>query len=186
MGKLPPDAKKVFDGIIFDVYHYNQKMYNGTTETFEMLKRADTAIVIPTANNCIYFIEEEQPGREPFIGTPGGRQNKNEDPLTAAKRELLEETGLESNDWELWHSVEPYTKIDWTIHIFIARDCKQVAKLNLDAGEKITVKKVLFDEWIELVINKHFYEFEITQQILRMKLESKKLDAFKKKLFTHS
>mgnify|MGYP000255301749 CR=1 FL=1 len=51
MGKLPPDAKKDFDGIIFDVYHYNQKMYNGTTETFEILKRADTAIVIPTANN---------------------------------------------------------------------------------------------------------------------------------------
>lgn len=36
--KLPPQAKKVFTGQIFDVYQWEQEMYDGSFETFEMLK----------------------------------------------------------------------------------------------------------------------------------------------------
>ena len=32
--KLPEQAKKVFDGEIFDVYQWDQEMYDGSTETF--------------------------------------------------------------------------------------------------------------------------------------------------------
>ncbi len=39
--KIPPNAKRVFKGIIFDVYQWQQKMFDGSKETFEMLKRAN-------------------------------------------------------------------------------------------------------------------------------------------------
>ena len=40
------------------------------------------------------LIHEEQPGRAPFVTFPGGRKASiGEDPLLAAQREFLEETG---------------------------------------------------------------------------------------------
>lgn len=35
---IPDHAKCVFKGVIFDVYQWEQKLYNGTTTTFEKLK----------------------------------------------------------------------------------------------------------------------------------------------------
>src|SRR5882762_1533858 len=101
--KLPHNAKKVFQGKIFSVYQWEQQLYDGTTATFEMLKRPGTIQIIPTSDETIYISYEEQPDNKPLSYTLfGGRQEPNEDPLMTAKRELLEETGMESEDWELY------------------------------------------------------------------------------------
>ncbi|MBF0282798.1 MAG: NUDIX domain-containing protein [Zetaproteobacteria bacterium] len=51
---------------------------------------------------------------------PGGKVEKEEPPLTAAQRELLEETGLQSNDWH--HLGEQrYDYQDRTLHFHIYR-----------------------------------------------------------------
>ncbi len=39
---IPEHAKKVFSGVIFDVYHWEQEMFDGSRATFEKVKRADT------------------------------------------------------------------------------------------------------------------------------------------------
>lgn len=44
--KIPSEATKVFDGVIFDVYQWQQKMFDGSIETFEMLKRVSTVGII--------------------------------------------------------------------------------------------------------------------------------------------
>lgn len=50
-----------------------------------------TFVVFPVLpDGRILLTEQEQPGREPFIGACGGRIDEGEDALTAAKRELLE------------------------------------------------------------------------------------------------
>ena len=36
---IPHNAKKVFNGILFDVYQWKQKMFDNSIKTFEMLKR---------------------------------------------------------------------------------------------------------------------------------------------------
>mgnify|MGYP001616302457 FL=1 len=107
--QLPPNATCVFHGKIFDVYQWQQKMFDGSTETFERLKRLNTAMVIPVVGDKILVQEQQQPDMEPFVGLAGGRCNDyEEDQLTTAKRELLEETGYVSQDWQLWHSVTPF------------------------------------------------------------------------------
>ena len=103
--KIPPEAKCVFKGIIFDVYQWEQKMFDGSTATFEMLKRPNTLQVIAADENYIYLGQEEQPGKGPFFSLFGGRQEPGEDPLAGAKRELLEESGLAADDWELLKQV---------------------------------------------------------------------------------
>ncbi len=114
--QIPKHAKKVFTGVIFDVYHWKQKMFNNTTETFEMLKRPDTIEVIPIMGNKIILLNEEQLNIEKSYGVVGGRKDENETPLECAKRELLEETGLKIKNLEYLGVVKDWQKTKHFIH----------------------------------------------------------------------
>lgn len=183
MAKIPPDAKRVFKGKIFDVYQWEQKMFDGSTETFEMIKRPNTLQIIPIVGDKIIMAEEEQPNKSPFLSLLGGREEEGEEPKESAKRELLEESGLESDDWELFRSYNPYGKLDWTIYLLIARNCKKVTGQKLDAGEKITLLEVSFEEFLEKIQDERFWGAEIANDIYRLSHDPKKLQEFKKKLF---
>jgi hypothetical protein len=47
MAKIPSHAHKVFSGVIFDVYQWDQELFNGKIATFEAIQRPSTVIVIP-------------------------------------------------------------------------------------------------------------------------------------------
>lgn len=110
--KLPKNAKRVFRGVIFDVWHWNQKMFDGSWATFEKLQWADTVNVIATAGEKIVVLRQKQPDWKKSKNTlAGGRVDEGELPLEAARRELLEETGYVSKKWKLWRKMNPYGKI---------------------------------------------------------------------------
>lgn len=180
--KIPKQAKLVFKGEIFNTYQWQQEMYDGTFETFEMLDRTNTIQVIPVMDDKIILIDEEQPTIKRGLAVIGGRQDKDEIEIECAKRELLEETGLASDDWELWEEIEPYNKIDWKVSRFIAHNCKKVAEQKLDAGEKIELKPVNFDDFIKIACDKNFGSKDISLSVLRMLYENT-LEDFKQKLF---
>ena len=70
---IPPDAKKVFSGVLFDVYQWEQKMFDGSVATFEKLKRPDTVVVFPVLpNGRIILTEQEQPNDSNY-GTRASR-----------------------------------------------------------------------------------------------------------------
>ncbi len=178
---IPPNATKVFKGKIFDVYQWEQEMYDGTKQTFEKLKRPDTVVVFAVMDDGkIMLTEQEQPGKAPFIGAAGGRMDEGEDVLTAAKRELLEETGYEASEFILWKAQHPTSKIDWVVYFFIAKGLKKVSDQNLDAGEKIKLKFVDFEELPKIVASDNFSEKEIIVDFLNAELDPNKKDELKK------
>jgi len=178
---IPENAKKVFGGALFDVYQWEQELFDGTTTLFEKLKRPDTVVIFPVLDDGkIILTEQEQPGKEPFIGTTGGRVDEGEDILEAAKRELLEESGYKASEFILWDAQHPTSKIDWVVYTFIAKGLKKVADMNLDAGEKINLKLVDLDEFIEIAINKNFVEKEIIPKLYEAKLHPEKKEELKK------
>ncbi len=152
MKKIPDNAKKVFEGIIFDVYHWDQEMFDGSTEIFEAIRKKDTVTVVATVDGKIVLNHEEQPGRDEFTTLPGGMCELDGDALFNAKRELLEETGLITDDWTLWFVSDPWqaAKIDWNNYFYIAKNCKKIADQALDAGEKIISEYITFDKFLEL------------------------------------
>ncbi len=171
--KIPPQAKCVFQGEIFEVWQWEQKMYDGTTATFEKLKRPDTVEVIATVGEKILIIEEEQPDSvRPYLALPGGRVEKGERSLAAAQRELLEELGYVSKDWELWNEQQPVGKIDWTISVYIARNCVPQQVPHLDPGEKITILPISFEEFLALANEPRFHDRDLKLDLLRARFDS--------------
>ncbi|MBD3363571.1 NUDIX domain-containing protein [Candidatus Dojkabacteria bacterium] len=179
---IPEHAKKVFEGVIFDVYQWEQEQFDGSKATFEKLKRPDTADVIAvTEQKEVVLTKQKFPGRKEFIGLPGGRIDDNEKPIVAAKRELLEETGYVASEINLWYAYRPMEKIDWVIYIFIAKGCKRNEKPNPDPGEKIMIETVTIDEFIEMATSDNFRDVELTQKLIKMKLDHK-INKFKRLL----
>lgn len=151
---VPADAERVFHGKIFDIYQWQQKMFDGSYATFEMAKRHDTVIIIGIRDDNVVVTRDEQPGRNPRMSFPGGRHdNENETELDAAKREMLEETGITFRNWKLINVFEPAAdtnKIEWLMYVFLATDFIDEVEQNLDAGEKIQVQYLDYEEFLKL------------------------------------
>lgn len=175
--QTPKDATLVFKGELFDVYQWQQQMYDGTYQTFEKLKRPDTVVVFAVLDDgSILLTKQEQPGKSLFIGAAGGRVDDGEETEDAAARELLEETGYRAKELILWHSEQPVSKIDWAVYTFIAKGLEKVDEQRLDAGEKITLHPVTFDEFIDTTLRNEFTEREIVKYIYEAKIDKQKLE----------
>lgn len=174
---IPPNAKMVFKGKLFDVYQWEQELYDGTKAIFEKIKRPDTVLVFPILEDGkILLAEQEQPGRNiSFIGAIGGRVDDGEAPLAAVKRELLEESGYEAEEFVLWHAVQPVLKIDWAIYVFVAKGLKKVSDLNLDGGEKIKLLPLTFEELVESTSKVAISDESVLIKILEARLDPEKM-----------
>ena len=72
----------------------------------------------------------------------GNRQDaeSTEDALAAAKRELMEETGYESDHWKYLLTVPSNaTMADNYAYIYVAKNCRKVSGQNLDETEVLNV-----------------------------------------------
>lgn len=182
--KIPPQAEKVFTGVIFDTYQWEQEMYDGSKATFEMVKRPATAIIIPTQGDQILISEQEQPTKSLSFSLIAGRGEESEESLQTAKRELLEEVGYTSEDWELYLSQNEQHKIDHEVTYFIARNCKKTGDTSWDNGEKIYPLWVGFEEFLQIVEHANFWGKEFADHLFRLKQDPEKLEVFRKKLFS--
>ena len=177
---IPSHAKQVFKGIIFEAWQWQQPMFDGPAQTFEKLKRSDTVNVIPvTSQGKIVLGRQNQPGVGQFVGVFGGRIDDGENPEQAARRELLEETGMEAVKLILWDSGQLYEKIDWAYYTFIAKDCQKVKDPHLDAGEKIETFEVSFDQFVELAAQENFRDTEISLKLFRLSQNKAKFQALR-------
>ncbi len=71
----------------------------------------------------------------------GGDQTAAEDALEAAKRELREETGYESDEWEFLLAIPSNATIsDNYAYIFSAKNCRKSSDQDLDEMEFLNVK----------------------------------------------
>lgn len=177
---IPASAKRVFKGEIFDVYQWPQKMYDGSMQTFEKIKRTDTVSIIPvTEDGKIILAKQQQPARKPYTGLIAGQLEPKERPLAGAKRELLEETGYSAKDWIFLDAVQPIGKIEWVAYYFIAKGCKKITNQNLDSGEKINLLYLDFDEFVKIVLEESDSN-TLKIELLEAKLNPKKMRALKK------
>ena len=81
-----------------------------------------------------------------------GSLSVSEDALEAAKRELLEETGYISDDWNHLLTVPSNATIaDNYAHVFMATKCRRHGEQHLDETEFLNVRKYSADEIEEMI-----------------------------------
>ena len=82
-----------------------------------------------------------------YSDSKGKGDISSEDALEAARRELLEETGYESDEWTHLLTVPSNATIaDNYAHLFVARNCRLVADQSLDTTEFLKVVRLPAEE----------------------------------------
>jgi ADP-ribose pyrophosphatase len=109
---------------------------DGVEREFEIKVEDDTAVVLAlTPDDHVVLVREYRPGPEQsLLELPGGAVSPGEEPLEAARRELLEETGYEG---ELL-AVGPIVDCAYSTrrrYTFVAADARQVQKPSPHDGE---------------------------------------------------
>ena len=118
---------------------------SGRAHAFYVVDVADAVTVVAlTPDEHLLFVRQFRIGSgRDSLETPGGLVDPGEDPLTAATRELLEETGYAGDPPLLLGSVwtNPSILSSKTIIVLIT-NARKVAELKLDHGEELTVELV--------------------------------------------
>lgn len=163
---IPKKAKKVFEGKIFTIYQWKQKLFDNSYDIFERAKRKDTVqiILVDKKNKKIFLAEERQPLKKRKYSFIGGRIEKNEKPIQTAKRELLEETGMKGKLKKL-KTFNNCSKLEWKIHYYIAYDLKKVKQPELEPGEKIKIKEYNVKEFFKIILEEKYPAIDIANYL---------------------
>ena len=101
-----------------------------------------------TEDNKVLMVEQyRQAAKIISLEIPGGVVDPGENPQQALRRELLEETGYQFDDFELLCTVYPNPSTgDNQVYSYLARGGKKVQGQQLDDAEDIIVKEYTIDE----------------------------------------
>lgn len=115
---------------------------NGATIRATVLESNHSANVVAiTKTNQIILVKQYRFGiGEYTLELPGGFVDDNENHALAVRRELAEETGYSSQNWEYLGKVQANPVfMDSYIHQYVARDVEKTEPTKQDVGEDVTV-----------------------------------------------
>lgn len=162
MDKLKPIKYELISS--YEEGYIGKKVYNvyyadGMVKRCEQITKnkmnGDAVVIIPiTDDNKYVMIVEARPNTKNAVAIefPAGMVDEDENPVLAAKRELLEETGYDVLDIEEieWHYQDQGCG-KAIIRTYLATGCKRVRKQDLDSEEKIEVIEMTYEEILELI-----------------------------------
>lgn len=163
-------SENVFDGRLLHVYNDVISLPNGKTSTREYIKHQGAVAVVPVTddNEIIVVRQYRYPIERVTIEIPAGKLDKGEEPLAAAKRELSEETGVESADITYLGGLYPsvaYT--DEIIHMYMAKNLKY-GQAHADDDEFLDVVKIPVDKFVDMIMNGEIMDSKTQAAVLKV------------------
>jgi ADP-ribose pyrophosphatase len=140
---------------------YRVTLNNGVTKKMDRITKAggsgDAVIIIPVTEDDRYvMIIESRPNIKNGVAVefPAGMVDPGEEPIDAARRELLEETGYRcENIIEIENHFQDQGCSNAIIRIYLATGCKKIKEQRLDDTESISFVEMTYDEIKDLIMN---------------------------------
>ncbi len=151
-------SEVVFDHKWYTLRRDHVQLPNGhEMDDYFVSVRPDVVLTFPiTEDGHVLFVRQyKHAAGGIFLELPGGVIDPHEtNPLEAAKRELLEETGYTSDEVEpVLEVIDNPTKDTNRVYYYLASNVRQVAEQDLDESEHIEVVKVPLHEVADLVLS---------------------------------
>ncbi|MCL5433538.1 MAG: NUDIX hydrolase [Candidatus Marsarchaeota archaeon] len=158
--------KILYKGKQFSVVEEDTKINNHKFKFIRFIEK-NTVIILPIINNKIILERQYRPAIGNYIyELPAGHIENGEDPKTAAKRELKEETGYTAKNIKLMF--ESYPRIgtsDVISKYYIAKDLTK-GKATPEKDEDIEIKLVPIENLIKMIKNNKIKDSKTVTAVL--------------------
>ncbi|WP_372238966.1 NUDIX hydrolase [Paenibacillus sp. FSL A5-0031] len=140
-------TEPIFEGKMITLQVDTVTLADGRTATREIVKHPGAAAVMALLDGKLLVVEQFRKPLEKFqIEIPAGKLDPGEDPMTAAARELEEETGYRSDDLTLLSAF--YTSpgfADEKLYIYFTDKVEQ-GVINPDDDEDLKVEAITLEQ----------------------------------------
>ena len=165
------DRREIYDGVILHVVRDSVTLPNGSVSGREVvLHNGAVAVVALTDKNELIM---ERQFRYPFDQViweiPAGKIDKGEtDPLAAAKRELMEETGVTAGKMTFIGDYYPSPAIlSERIYTYLATDLTY-GETDLDEDEFLAVEKVPIETVVDMIMDNRIPDGKTQAAVLKV------------------
>jgi ADP-ribose pyrophosphatase len=155
------DGQSIYHGAIIDVEKWRVTLPDGREAVREVVLHKGAAAIVPVdARGYVTLVRQHRVVIDRFTWEiPAGKLDyAGEDPLSCAKRELEEETGLQARSWQqLSQVITTPGFCTEQIALYLATDLSQ-HETHRDADEFLRLKKMPLSEAVLGVMNGEFQD----------------------------
>lgn len=146
-------SQEIYNGAIIKVEKWQVSLPDGRTAVREIVKHNGAAAIVPVdAQGYVTMVRQHRVAMDKFTWEiPAGKlDSPTEDPFSAAKRELEEETGLQAEHWQLLNRIDTTPGFcTERIALYLATGLSQHPS-HPDTDEFLQLTKIPLDEAVNL------------------------------------
>ncbi|MCQ2401179.1 MAG: NUDIX hydrolase [Lachnospiraceae bacterium] len=155
--------EKILHTAIYDVYSLDEVSARGDRGCYVAIDAPEWVVIIAEHDGNFVLVRQWRHGEGRVnLEFPGGVAEPDEEPIHAAERELLEETGFKAGRLTCIGSMSPNPALFKNhFHVFLAEDLTQTGSLNLDSDEILK-----FEELPKEDVFRRFGDSELTNAFM--------------------
>ena len=151
LNEVQAGSQEIFDGVVVHLFKDTVTLPNGKPAIREVIRHIGAVAVVPVTDDGKVIVERQfrYPLNEVITEIPAGKLDSfTEDRLSAAKRELEEETGYTADTWQELGDFHPTAAYcDEKITLYLATGLHQGDR-HLDDDEFLNVMAVPMEELV--------------------------------------
>ena len=148
-------SERVYEGQIFAVDRATFRFPDGEEAQREIIRHPGAVAIVPIDDEHVWLVRQprEATGDPDMLEIPAGKlDEEGEEPLETAKRELAEEIGQASDDWQ--HLTTFFTSVgilDEQVHVYLATGLREESVEPPDHNERIEIVRWPLDRLDEAI-----------------------------------